>query len=186
MRRKWRRLTVRTEKQFRSGPRVSERLGMAVHNRFKVKGEFAVQRNHGTVLPGQAERFREPPQRGLDSRAQHDSGRCGVVDDDLGSGANAGRHTGKVVAGVGFRDVDGCHTHDDTAIFAHRRRPVDGTPLRGCPESCSSRQGFIAVSGLPASGLVNFGSRSRIMTGSCLLQIWNRIWLIDNRLRCDQ
>jgi hypothetical protein len=98
---------------------------MAVDDRFKVTGEAAVQRNRGAMLFGQAEGFREPPQRGLDSRAQHDSGRCGILDDDLGPGANAGQQTGEVAVGVGFRDVDRCHTHDDTSISVF---PVSSEP----------------------------------------------------------
>jgi hypothetical protein len=69
------------------------------------------------MLLGQAERFREPPQRALNNRAQHNGRRCGVLDDDLDPSADTSQHTGEVAAGVGIRDVDSCHIHNDTSNF---------------------------------------------------------------------
>jgi hypothetical protein len=63
-----------------------------------------------------------------DSRAMHASiaarGRCGVqnrdrmravLDDDFGIYANMREQTGEIADGICLREVDRCHTHDDTS-----------------------------------------------------------------------
>ena len=50
-------------------------------------------------------------------RVQHGNRVRTAFDDDLGTGANTGKQAGEVAGGLGFRDVEGCHSHDDTSIL---------------------------------------------------------------------
>jgi hypothetical protein len=87
---------------------------VALDDRFQISSEAAVQRNRRAMLLSQAKRFGEPPHRALDSNAQHHRTLCIIVDDNLCSGADAGKQTGEIAGCFGLRNVDHCHMHDDT------------------------------------------------------------------------
>jgi hypothetical protein len=104
---------------------------MAVDDRFKVTGEAAVEQSRGTARFGGCDDFGEQTTGASGNGGPYDGhGARFGFDDDLRAQADVRHQTGEVADGFSFRDVDRCHTHDDTSIL----HPTDedlsvGTPI---------------------------------------------------------
>lgn len=80
---------------------------------FDVSGKIFVDGCRGIFRQKGDALLDRPPQRRWSS--QQDIQRGTVLNDDFGSGADAGEEAVEVAGGFGFRDVDGCHGCDHTA-----------------------------------------------------------------------
>ena len=92
---------------------------MAVDDRFQVAGEAAIEQRRRTARFGGCDDFREQTTGASGNGGPHNSHGAGFeLDDDLRTQADVRHQSGEVAGGFSFRDVDGCHIHDDTPIQA--------------------------------------------------------------------